>query len=533
LQSKKLDPSEYNSQLWQSLSMKPRAGQVAQAKTSDRQRAIRRILQVIDEVGGDAASTDVQNEALQGILDSDTFYYTTNNGTLGKYNLHTMRELAASIAYECKLKAANGEDRVARLLRNQSRVLPPKRLRRWQHVPVQVPFESKQTHISQTLATRRPESTRMAGPVILKDFQGPNGITFREKSKLFRHRALWVVLQDIDASRSERNNSDHQYSTYEMRLTALQDLCERFRLQYPTQKTHPREYTGKSLHEVIRDAWGRLRTHDSITLGSLWREGTESCLPERLQEIKAAYDASEGGCNNSLAQDHAAPEASTHEHDKASRGSASSLTSVDNITVDSRPQSKNDPTEPDTLVNSHDAKPRRLKRKASAVVAETESPPSNASSFGIVRLRSPIVDPPSHDLVEVQAAQVLDNQDTMPLDKPSRLCPKDVLQQMHDIRDLQITQVKWMIGYFKLPSSPSPVTVTPEPNQLLATLYTRCWGDEWRRDGDLLLRQDKRSIFNDTMALISSFLFERILMLTSESDASMSARRSIHSSETN
>jgi hypothetical protein len=54
------------------------------------------------------------------------------------------------------------------------------------------------------------------------------------------------------------------------------------------------------------------------------------------------------------------------------------------------------------------------------------------------------------------------------------------------------------------------VAVTPEPNRFPAALYTRCWGDEWRRDGDLLLRQDKRSVFNDTMGLISSFLFDNV-----------------------
>jgi hypothetical protein len=523
-------------------------GQVAQAQTSDRQRAIRRILQVIDKTGGGVTSIDVQNAALQAILDSDTFCSTAKNGILVDYDLQALRDLAARIAYDCNLKPTNREDRVACLFRVQSCGLPPHRLRRWQHEPVRVPFESER-------------STRMGGPVIPKDFQGPNELPFLEKAKLFRYRALWLILQDIDVSHSEPNDSNHQYSTWSMRQVALQILCQRCNLRYLTRKTLPGVYTGKSLYKVVSDAWEGLRAHDGIVLDSLWLEGSKSCRSEGLQEIRAAYDAFDSEGNLLLAQDHAAPAVPVHQHDQAGRGSASSLSSIDNIIVDSRPQSNNNPTESDPLVTAQNAEPRRrLKRKASVA----ENPPSTVSSLRVVRPRSPVVDlsprdldeaqavqsPPSEassldiarsqvvcltprDLAEAQAAQPPDDHSTMPPDKPSRLSPKDVVEQLHGIRDLQITQVQWMTGYFKLPPSPSPVSVTPEPNQLLATLYARCWGDEWRRDGDLLLWQDKRSVFNDTMALLSSFLFENILtaaalqsdrLLTSENGAGTSAR---------
>lgn len=348
----------------------------------------------------------------------------------------------------------------------------------------------------------------MDGPVIPKDFQGLKKLDFFEKSKLFRYRALWLSLQDIDASRPESNKSGHKYRTYSMRTEALQDLCRRFRLRYLAKTRILQEYSGKSLCEVIRKAWRTFGTDDSIALDSLWLEGSKSFRPEILREIKAAYDAFDDEGNISLTQDAATPDPLEHGRDHAGRGSTSSMTSSDHITVDFRPQPEIHSTEPGPVADAHHAKPRRrLKRKASIA----ESPLSNGSSLKTVRMRSPVVDLPPRDLVEARATHAPNDQNTIALDKPSRLSPKDVIQHMHSIRDLQITQVQWMLGYFELPHSQSPVTVTLEPNKLLEALYTRCWGDGWRRDGDLLLRQGKRSVFNDTMALISSFLFDNVL----------------------
>jgi len=109
------------------------AEEVAQAQISDRQRAIRRILQAVDEAEGDVISVVAQNKALKGILDSDIFYSKKRkrNGTFVEYDLHAMRELAANILRDCKLKSVNGEDRVTQLFRIRSRGLPPKQLRRW------------------------------------------------------------------------------------------------------------------------------------------------------------------------------------------------------------------------------------------------------------------------------------------------------------------------------------------------------------------------------------------------------------------
>lgn len=268
--------------------------------------------------------------------------------------------------------------------------------------------------------------------------------------------------------------------------------------------TQLQQYNGETLYQAISELWRRtLRAHDNISLDSLWREGSGSCRSDRLRELKAAYDAFDSEGNISLAPGLASPEGLERQHQETIIERASSPTLIDSIAVASGPQSAMKIKEPGTPSTAQNANPRMLKRKASTITEEI--PPSDVSSPSIARHRSPVVYPSPPDLEKKTPST------QMPNDKPYRLSPKDVIQRLQVIRDLQLKQVQWMIDYFKLPRSPSPVTVTPEPNQLLAAPYRRCWGDEWRREGDLLLRQDKRSVFNDTMALISSFLFENIL----------------------
>jgi hypothetical protein len=333
------------------------------AQSLYREDAIRRILQVVDEVGGHVTSVGVQNAALHGVLDSDTFWHSQRNGTFVKYDLSKMRELAARITRDAKLTPASGEDRVTLLFRVQSGGLPSDLLLKWRYESNEIPL---------------------------------------------------------------------------------------------------------------------------------------------------------------VAQDGATPELSVQQPQEFALESAFSPTLIDDAAVAlRRRQSRMMSTEPGTFVTLHSAKSRRLKRKASTGIEE--SPPSEASSLDIAR--SPIVCPTPR---RRGATHVSNDHNATRFDQPQHLSPKDVIQQLQCIRDLQIDQALWMIDYFKLSRSPSPVTVTPEPNQLLAALYRRCWGDEWRRDGDMLLRQDKRSVFNDTMALISAFLLDHVFtaakpaaeILQSDSDPS-------------
>lgn len=217
--------------------MEQKAEQDVQSQALYREDAIRRILRVIDEAGGTVTSVDLQNAALLGILDSDTLWHAERDGTFVKYDLQKMRELAARVTRDCRLTPTTGEDRVNLLFRLTSRDLPPDLVRKWQYGPDRVSFENQRPRTSLALATRRSDredSTRMNDLSILEDPQETDELPFNETKRLCRSRAAWVVLQDVDASRPDRNNPDHKYSARSMRPTALQDICGRFQLRYCT-----------------------------------------------------------------------------------------------------------------------------------------------------------------------------------------------------------------------------------------------------------------------------------------------------------
>jgi acetolactate synthase regulatory subunit len=332
-----------------SLSMDQGAGQDVQPHALYREDAIRRVLRVVDEAGGSMTSVHMQNAALQGILESETFWHAKRNGTFVEYDLQKLRELAARVTRDGRLTPTTGEDRVAMLFRVQSRGLPSDMLLKWQYELNKVPLEQ-------------------------------------------------------DGCRTPRN-------------------------------VPAAEFLG-------------------------------------------------------------------HQHQVSFRGSAFSPTHIENFAIASRPQSMMESTERDNLATAHKTNSRGLKRKANT--GTEESSLSDASLLSTLQRKSPVVCPTPRGSEKARATHM---SNAMRLDKPRKLSPKDVIQQLRCIRDLQLIQVQWMVGYFKLPRT---VTLTPEPNQPLAALYRRCWGDEWRPDGDLLLRQDKRSVFNDAMALISSFLLDNV-----------------------
>jgi hypothetical protein len=93
--------------------------------------------------------------------------------------------------------------------------------------------------------------------------------------------------------------------------------------------------------------------------------------------------------------------------------------------------------------------------------------------------------------------------------RSQHLSPIDAVGEIQAIKDIQETQLLWMIGHLKLTQCSCPVT--PQPGRELIPLYKRCWGDDWKRGGNELLMSGRRGVIGDTTALISAFLFESIL----------------------
>lgn len=97
-----------------------------------------------------------------------------------------------------------------------------------------------------------------------------------------------------------------------------------------------------------------------------------------------------------------------------------------------------------------------------------------------------------------------------PRSSSDRLTSREVEQEFEGICELQLGQVLWLCEYLLLNKCSS--AVTPDPTILLEALYQRCWGRDWKSEAESLLDAGSRSVVDDTMALLSAFLYEHILI---------------------
>lgn len=88
------------------------------------------------------------------------------------------------------------------------------------------------------------------------------------------------------------------------------------------------------------------------------------------------------------------------------------------------------------------------------------------------------------------------------------LAIEDVSKELHRIDNSLLNSVSALGRNLGLKQRSCPVS--PEPNEILLRMYMRCWGQDWRSRCQALLRENKRSIIDDTMALVSAFIFENV-----------------------
>lgn len=88
------------------------------------------------------------------------------------------------------------------------------------------------------------------------------------------------------------------------------------------------------------------------------------------------------------------------------------------------------------------------------------------------------------------------------------LAIEDVSKELHRIDNSLLNSVSALGRNLGLKQRSCPVS--PEPNEILLRMYMRCWGQDWRSPCQALLRENKRSIIDDTMALVSAFIFEKV-----------------------
>lgn len=475
--------------------MEQRNGNFARPQSIRRQHVIKGILHMIDSAGGRAITTEAQNDIIENQLRQEVYEYEPRYGhPVQKYDVHRIRKLMVELACESNLKPIRkGEDKVALLFRRQSQALDPAILARcgYERCDANVTVQQQSFQVSKGPAATsagRTERDASSNITLMPD-------NIRKMRTCYDERAFLLVLQDIDASRSERNEPHYKYNTRRVRMAALQEICNHSKhmMSGGLDTTRPLDYN--ALHDIVYRVWSDQKPHQWVKFDSLWREGSDSLKPDQLRRLKLS-------CAQLDHKEHvsASDTASTVAFERKGLQYASqsvplpSLRSGDEIVLTTPPQRLRESVGTQSaIVKQHS---RSLKRKASA-----DSPPDTL-------FKSQVIFIDNSENASREARDILTGA-KRPSVGSQTLSPSNASREMESIFNAQRTGLLGLIGHLKLTQCSCPLT--PQPGHELIPLYKRCWGDDWKRDGDALLMSGKRSVLDDTTALTAAFLFEYVL----------------------
>lgn len=330
------------------------------------------------------------------------------------------------------------------------------------------------------------------------------------------YRSLWIVIQDVDAVKADCDRDDYKYKSWRTQVPALESLCTRYTLRRTRtdQKSLLENFSGTTLGYALKRTWHSLA---KVTAGAkheqkyFWRDGSSCCDPERLKQLEIAY--------RTLSEEQS--QLPTYEGEACI---PSSSDRDNDLQVSTRLMALAKPhSEPTVLsaiagdsvrsaTSSDDDMPllRRMKRHRTTV---------HIPSSTVSPRKSPIVkdEPPSsssrHETQTSNYASVQSQGGALDLvvASPRRLVVEEVTDELGAIFRKQMNAIKILIE-LQLRLHDNHCSVTPAPSHLLAVLYTRCWGKKWSETCDQLLEGDMRSAVTDTMALISAFIYESVLI---------------------
>jgi hypothetical protein len=475
-------------------------GNFARPQSIRRQHAIKGILYMIDTAGGHAITPEAQDEIIKNQLRQENYEYEPKTGGRAqKYNVQKIRALMAKLAHESKLKTTvQGEDKVTLLFRRQSQALDPIILAKcgYKRGDALTVMQQQSFQVFEG-STARPAGREGRGvsrnsPLI------PNAL--QKLRTCHDERAFLLVLQDIDASRSERNEPHYRYNTRQARTSALHEICNRFRLTTSGEMESTRLLDGNALYDIVYRLWSDHKPHQWVRFDSLWREGSQNLKPDQLRRLKlscAQFDSKEHvsafdttATDTCIEQDLVTKSSSVspplpHSNDESILSTPSETFRGSDLTS--------------TRFDSGKKHSRGLKRKASS------------DTFQEASIRSPVVFVPQNESSGTVRRAVRDaGAHTKRLSvELQHLAPSNASHEMENIFNAQKTDVLEMIESLGFTQCSCPLT--PRPSRELLPLYQRCWGDDWKQGGNTLLMGGKRSVLDDTTALISAFLFEHIL----------------------
>jgi hypothetical protein len=305
--------------------------------------------------------------------------------------------------------------------------------------------------------------------------------TIAMRKKIYLYRALWLALLDIDRCKSDRDHSDYKFRARKTQIASLQDICEQKHLKRYGNKDQLHNFTGESLYQALANQWNVLRTTASMTFTVLFREGTGSCKRSRLNEFQNGYDAF-------VREEHLLPQ----KNGVAGR----------QVVVEIPAPRSNREYEIMVPISS-----RCSKRKED--FTQVATPKRTTRNDRKRKLSSDIDAPRRVSEYTAHQSNVVVNIASI---SSEPLVFDNIRQELAVTYGLLQQSVLWASGHLRLLKCQA--VASPEPTYSLLPLYERCWGKDWRSGADSLLDSHHRSVEDDTLALISAFLLDQILLRT-------------------
>ncbi|KAM0720065.1 hypothetical protein Q7P37_004201 [Cladosporium fusiforme] len=449
------------------------------------------------------------------------------------------------------------------------------------------------------------------------EMTGQKSNASRSDSKIHLHRALWIVLQDIDAAKKESASPQYKYRIGHVQAETLENLCQ----SYTLQRTHSsgielQSFTGETLRKSLSNAWAGLVKDTTSRRDEIWHEGSSCCKEEKLEQYQAAYDklslehdlprypdvrqsatldlsvlasapaalagvASAGmdrdAGANVIGSNHAdgsigakkkmKKKTKTNLHSKRKANQRRTLTkdtlnclkcvkrkkkcnrskpcdscanlnseyiysagaglssnqTIPTPAIHVNNESSRDPKKTkgsvlsttESLTNEDsDCTPlwqASHKRKHDSIMASEREHESDTSTLRKSSITTPhqISRPATKETAVVPTAMLAEGQKRRTQRSSAKIWTRDDADSaMSDLYNfLRDAVVEYLDARKLIGRNPA----TPPPNPLLKVLYQRCWSDNWPSLCTKLLHEDRRSVLNDTMALISAFIFDIIL----------------------
>lgn len=314
----------------------------------------------------------------------------------------------------------------------------------------------------------------------------PHKIPMHEQ-QMHLYRAIYLILLDINRCKFDHDRPDYKYRTRATRTHALQEICDQHKLKRYGNTNRLHDFEGATLYQAFSIQWARLRKKDAWAFAALWRSGTDSCNPDVVKEYKEGYDTFvQQNYPPSLVQVALQHEAVMETLEPVSDSDSETLKIASKAASDEQRQ-----------------QPRSFRRTNNSMqaVAWKRSADDFLETLPDLQSKKPRSKP------DIPTKRHHVQADTSHAEsKP--LTYADVKQELKAIFDLLLEAALWLAGHLHL--NKCHAIVTPEPNHFLLPLYKRCWGENWRNGADALLAAGNRSIEDDTLALISAFLFEHI-----------------------